>query len=144
MAELVEESTVISENERDFAEKFPHLFKKYLLFRKYYQLKTGNDFYGDDYDAILIKSLVAYFLYKGKNDNRFSKSNPRVSRVPRVKKPKLTLKELAILLKYKSHTGTVYAIQSIRRMLKYNPDYKVLNKEIKDLWLSFNFIMTKN
>lgn len=133
----------ISDNERDFSQKFPHLFRKYQLFKKYYSLKTGKDFYGEDYDAILVKSLVAYFLYKGKNDNKTTLKKRSLKSV-KTKKPKLTLKELSILLKYKGHTGTIYAIESIRRMLKFNPDYKVLGRGIKDLWLSFNFIMTKN
>lgn len=143
MIELQQEKTPrelhqISENEADFEKKFPNLYQKYLLYRRYYKAKTGKEVNAEDHESIIIKSMVAYFLYKGKY-----MTGKRRQEQGQQKKEKITLKEIASLLNYKSHTGSLYAIQSIKRMLKFNPDYKVINKEIKDLWLSFIFIMTK-
>lgn len=127
----------LPENEAAFAKKFPNLYQKYLLYKKYYKAKTGKEVNAEDYESIIVKSMVAYFLYKGKYMVGGRRQGQK-------KGEKITLKEIASLLNYKSHTGTIYAIQSIKRMLKFNPDYKVINKEIKDLWISFIFIMTKN
>jgi hypothetical protein len=125
----------LSENELDFEKKFPNLYQKYILYRKYYKAKTGKDVNGEDYDSIIVKSMVAYFLYKGK----YMVGKRRQGRK---RGEKITLKEIASLLNYKSHTGAIYAIRSINRLLKFNPEYKVIDKEIKDIWFNFSFIMT--
>jgi hypothetical protein len=125
----------LSENELAFAKKFPNLYQKYILYRKYYKAKTGKDVNGEDYDSIIVKSMVAYFLYKGK----YMVGKRRQGRK---RGEKITLKEIASLLNYKSHAGAIYAIRSINRLLKFNPEYKVIDKEIKDIWFNFSFIMT--
>ena len=128
------------ENERKFAEEFPYLYAKYQAYKRYYTKKTRKDIYEDDYNSIIIKSLIAYFLYKEKYNMKAKRKKIKNAKVRSRKK--ITLADIALLLNYKSHTGAIYAIQSINKLLKFSPEYKVIDKGIKDIWFNFSFIMT--
>lgn len=118
----------ISDKEKMFAKKFPNIFKRYLLYTSYYNVTTGRILENNkDYETVIVKSLVAYFIYQEKK-----------------KDVKLKLKDIADLLNYRDHTGVSYAIKRIRLLFITQPNYKIQNKNIKEYFMIFNGIFCKN
>ena len=117
----------LSHQEKKFAEKFPNIFQRYLLYTAYYRVMTGRTLENNkDYETIIIKSLVAYFIYQER------------------KEAKLKLKDIADLLNYKDHTGVSYAIKRIRLLFITQPKYKVQDKNIREYFMIFNGIFCKS
>lgn len=118
----------LSEQEKKFKDKFPEIFKKYLLYVSFYSIKTGKNINTQkDYDTIIVKSLISYFIYQEQKYNK-----------------RLTLSYIADLLNYKDHTGVLYAIKRIQLLLRTQPKYKVNDRYIRDYFLIFNCIFCKS
>lgn len=111
-----------------FRIKYPNVFEKYKIYKNYYFRKTNvKDKFLSDYNSVLFKSLIAFFIYQeGK------------------KSKKITLKTIANILGYKSHTTVIYSINKIKNLLLYQPKYQVNGKDIKKLFLIFNGISCNN
>lgn len=103
----------------------PDVFKKYMMYKQYYLCKTNRkeEVYSSDYNSVLFKSLMAFFMYQEKKKNKH-----------------LTLKTIANILDYKSHTGVLYAIKNIKNLLLYQSKYKIKDKDIKKYFLILNGI----
>lgn len=119
----------LSEEEIEFKNKFPEAYERYKLYLNYYIVKTGKNLKGKDYETVLIKGFIAYFLHReGCITGR--KTIPLV--------------QISKLLNYVAHTGAIYAINRVNTLLKTQPKYKLVNMKkryIKDYFTAFNNIL---
>lgn len=119
----------LSQAEIEFKKKFPEAYERYRLYLNYYIVKTGKNLKGKDYETVLIKGFIAYFLHRegcitGKKT--------------------IPLMYISKLLNYVAHTGAIYAINRIKTLLKTQPKYKLVNMKrqyIKDYFTAFNNIL---
>lgn len=122
----------ISIQEQEFKKLYPDSYIRYRLYANYYILKSGRNMNSKDYETVLVKSLISYFLYK---ENKV------------IKESKVTLTMIGRLLGYASHTGVVKSIKKIENLLRMQPNYKIynmINMCIKDYFVVFNNIFIKS
>lgn len=113
-----------SEDEKAFRKTHPDIFDRYTSYVSYYTLKTGkNPLEENDYSSVIIKSLIAYFIYQ-----------------ERIYGKKITLLDVAKLLNYKDHSGAVYAIKRVKNLLKMQSKYRVFGKPLRLYFITFNGI----